>query len=167
MFIFYFENDLAMKIYVMSNLETKIQEQLSSAIKERDSVKMSALRSIKTAIMEVRTSVNGKKDLDDSDIIKIIQKSAKQREESAKIYKENSRDDLYNNEIAELDVLKSFLPKMMSAEETERVVRSVIETVGASSMKDMGKVMSEINANYTGQVDRGEVSKLVKTILSK
>ena len=156
-----------MKIYVMSNLETKIQEQLSSAIKERDSVKMSALRSIKTAIMEVRTSVNGKKDLDDSDIIKIIQKSAKQREESAKIYKENSRDDLYNNEIAELDVLKSFLPKMMSAEETERVVRSVIETVGASSMKDMGKVMSEINANYTGQVDRGEVSKLVKTILSK
>ena len=151
----------------MSTLETKIQEQLSLAIKERDSVKMSALRSVKTAIMEVRTSVNGKKDLDDSDIIKIIQKSAKQREESAKIYKENSRDDLYNNEIAELDVLKSFLPKMLSAEETERVVHSVIETVGASSMKDMGKVMSEINAKYAGQVDRGEVSKLVKAILSK
>ena len=150
----------------MKTLETKIQEELSLAIKERDSVKMSALRSVKTAIMEVRTSVNGKKDLDDSDIIKIIQKSAKQREESAKIYKENSRDDLYNNEIAELDVLKSFLPKMLSAEETERVVRSVIETVGASSMKDMGKVMSEINANYAGQVDRGEVSKLVKAILS-
>ena len=156
-----------MKIYVMSNLETKIQEQLSLAIKERDSAKMSALRSVKTAIMEVRTSVNGKKDLDDADIIKIIQKSAKQREESAKIYKENSRDDLYNNEIAELDVLKSFLPKMLNAEETERVVRSVIETVGASSMKDMGKVMSELNANYAGQVDRGEVSKLVKAILSK
>ena len=151
----------------MNTLETKIQERLSLAIKERDSVKMSALRSVKTAIMEVRTSVNGKKDLDDSDIIKIIQKSAKQREESAKIYKENSRDDLYNNEIAELDVLKSFLPKMLNAEETERVVRSVIETVGASSMKDMGKVMSELNANYAGQVDRGEVSKLVKTILSK
>lgn len=151
----------------MKTLETKIQEQLSLAIKERNSVKMSALRSVKTAIMEVRTSVNGKKDLDDSDIIKIIQKSAKQREESAKIYKENSRDDLYNNEIAELDVLKSFLPKMLNAEETERIVRSVIETVGASSMKDMGKVMSEINANYTGQVDRGEVSKLVKAILSK
>lgn len=150
----------------MKTLETKIQEELSLAIKERDSVKMSALRSVKTAIMEVRTSVNGKKDLDDSDIIKIIQKSAKQREESAKIYKENSRDDLYNNEIAELDVLKSFLPKMLSAEETERVVRSVIETVGALSMKDMGKVMSEINANYAGQVDRGEVSKLVKAILS-
>lgn len=151
----------------MNILETKIQEQLSLAIKERDSVKMSALRSVKTAIMEVRTSVNGKKDLDDSDIIKIIQKSAKQREESAKIYKENSRDDLYNNEIAELDVLKSFLPKMLNAEEIERVVRSVIETVGASSMKDMGKVMSELNANYAGQVDRGEVSKLVKAILSK
>lgn len=151
----------------MNTLETKIQEQLSLAIKERDSAKMSALRSVKTAIMEVRTSVNGKKDLDDSDIIKIIQKSAKQREESAKIYKENSRDDLYNNEIAELDVLKSFLPKMLNAEETERVVRSVIETVGASSMKDMGKVMSELNANYAGQVDRGEVSKLVKAILSK
>ena len=150
----------------MNILETKIQEQLSLAIKERDFVKMSALRSVKTAIMEVRTSVNGKKDLDDSDIIKIIQKSAKQREESAKIYKENSRDDLYNNEIAELDVLKSFLPKMLSAEETERVVHSVIETVGASSMKDMGKVMSEINAKYAGQVDRGEVSKLVKAILS-
>ena len=151
----------------MNALETKIQEQLSLAIKERDSAKMSALRSVKTAIMEVRTSVNGKKDLDDSDIIKIIQKSAKQREESAKIYKENSRYDLYDNEIAELDVLKSFLPKMLNAEETERAVRSVIETVGASSMKDMGKVMSELNANYAGQVDRGEVSKLVKAILSK
>ena len=151
----------------MNTLETKIQEELSLAIKERDSAKMSALRSVKTAIMEVRTSVNGKKDLDDTDIIKIIQKSAKQREESAKIYKENSRYDLYNNEIAELDVLKSFLPKMLNAEETERVVRSVIETVGASSMKDMGKVMSELNANYAGQVDRGEVSKLVKAILSK
>lgn len=151
----------------MNTLETKIQEELSLAIKERDSVKMSALRSVKTAIMEVRTSVNGKKDLDDTDIIKIIQKSAKQREESAKIYKENSRYDLYNNEIAELDVLKSFLPKMLNAEETERVARSVIETVGASSMKDMGKVMSELNANYAGQVDRGEVSKLVKAILSK
>lgn len=151
----------------MNTLETKIQEELSLAIKERDSAKMSALRSVKTAIMEVRTSVNGKKDLDDADIIKIIQKSAKQREESAKIYKENSRDDLYYNEIAELNVLKSFLPKMLSAEETERIVRSVIETVGASSMKDMGKVMSEINSNYAGQVDRGEVSKLVKAILSK
>ena len=151
----------------MGTLETKIQEELSLAIKERDSAKMSALRSVKTAIMEVRTSVNGKKDLDDTDIIKIIQKSAKQREESAKIYKENSRYDLYNNEIAELDVLKSFLPKMLNAEETERVVRSVIETVGASSVKDMGKVMSELNANYAGQVDRGEVSKLVKAILSK
>ena len=150
----------------MNTLETKIQEQLSLAIKERDSVKMSALRSVKTAIMEVRTAANGKKDLDDSDVIKIIQKSAKQREESAKIYKENSRDDLYNNEIAELGVLKSFLPKMLNEEETERVVRSVIETVGASSMKDMGKVMSEINTNYAGQVDRGEVSKLVKAILS-
>ena len=74
---------------------------------------------------------------------------------------------MYNNEIAELDVLKSFLPKMLNAEETERVVRSVIEAVGASSMKDMGKVMSELNANYAGQVDRGEVSKLVKAILSK
>ena len=151
----------------MNALETKIQEQLSLAIKERDSAKMSALRSVKTAIMEVRTSVNGKKDLDDADIIKIIQKSAKQREESAKIYKENSRYDLYNNEIAELDVLKSFLPKMLNAEETERVARSIIETVGASSMKDMGKVMSELNANYAGQVDRGEVSKLIKAMLSK
>ena len=151
----------------MSTLETKIQEQLSLAIKERDSAKMSALRSVKTAIMEVRTAVNGKKDLNEADIRKISQKSAKQREESAKIYKENSRYDLYNNEIAELDVLKSFLPKMLNAEETERVVRSVIETVGASSMKDMGKVMSELNANYAGQVDRGEVSKLVKAILSK
>ena len=151
----------------MSTLETKIQEELSLAIKERNSAKMSALRSVKTAIMEVRTSVNGKKDLDDADIIKIIQKSAKQREESAKIYKENYRYDLYDNEIAELDVLKSFLPKMLNAEETERVVRSVIETVGASSMKDMGKVMSEINANYAGQVDRGAVSTLVKAMLSK
>lgn len=149
----------------MNTLENKIQSDLVQAMKEKDTVRVSALRSIKTAIMEVKTAANGKKDLEDGDIVKIIQKLAKQREEAATIYEENKRPDLAEGEKKELEVLNTYLPKMLTESEVEEIVAKTIADLGAISMKDMGKVMGFINKTYAGQVDGGMVSKIVKTKL--
>ncbi len=149
----------------MNTLENKIQSDLVQAMKEKDTVRVSALRSIKTAIMETKTSANGKKDLEDGDIVKIIQKLAKQREEAATIYDENKRPDLAEGERKELEVLNTYLPKMLTESEVEEIVAKTIADLGATSMKDMGKVMGFINKTYAGQVDGSMVSRIVKSKL--
>ena len=149
----------------MNTLENKIQSDLVQAMKEKDTVRVSALRSIKTAIMEAKTSANGKKDLEDGDIVKIIQKLAKQREEAATIYEENKRPDLAEGERKELEVLNTYLPKMLTESEVEEIVAKTIADLGATSMKDMGKVMGFINKTYAGQVDGSMVSRIVKSKL--
>lgn len=149
----------------MNTLENKIQIDLVWAMKNKDASKVSALRSIKTAIMETKTASNGKKELEDNDIIKIIQKLAKQRNESADIYEQNGRLELAENERKELDVLNEYLPKMLTEQEIEDVVIKVIADLNASSMKDMGKVMGYINKTYAGQVDGSVVSRIVKSKL--
>lgn len=150
----------------MNTLETKIQEALTLAIKSKDTIRVSALRSIKAAITEAKTAANGKKELEDSDIVKIIQKLAKQREESAAIYKEHSRDDLANNELAELNVLNDFLPKKLTEDELIAVIERYIKELNATTIKDMGKVIGTINKEYMGKVDGSVVAKLVKSKLS-
>lgn len=150
----------------MNTLETKIQEALTLAIKSKDTIRVSALRSIKAAITEAKTAANGKKELEDSDIVKIIQKLAKQREESAAIYKEHSRDDLANNELAELNVLNDFLPKKLTEDELIAVIERYIKELNATTIKDMGKVIGLINKEYMGKVDGSVVAKLVKSKLS-
>ena len=150
----------------MNTLETKIQEALILAIKSKDTIRVSALRSIKAAITEAKTAANGKKELEDSDIVKIIQKLAKQREESAAIYKEHSRDDLANNELAELNVLNDFLPKKLTEDELIAVIERYIKELNATTIKDMGKVIGAINKEYMGKVDGSVVAKLVKSKLS-
>lgn len=149
----------------MNTLENKIQIDLVWAMKNKNASKVSALRSIKTAIMETKTAANGKKELEDNDIIKIIQKLAKQRNESADIYEQNGRLELAENERKELDVLNEYLPKMLTEQEIEDVVIKVIADLNASSMKDMGKVMGYINKTYAGQVDGSVVSRIVKSKL--
>jgi len=149
----------------MNTLENTIQKNLVQAMKEKDTSRVSALRSIKTSIMETKTATNGKKDLEDGDIIKIIQKLAKQREESISIYKQNNRQDLVDVESRELVVLNEFLPKMLSESEVEEIVAKTIADLSATSMKDMGKVMGFINKTYTGQVDGSMVSRIVKSKL--
>ena len=151
---------------MMNTLETKIQEALILAIKSKDTIRVSALRSIKAAITEAKTAANGKKELEDSDIVKIIQKLAKQREESAAIYKEHSRDDLANNELAELNVLNDFLPKKLTEDELIAVIERYIKELNATTIKDMGKVIGLINKEYMGKVDGSVVAKLVKSKLS-
>ena len=151
---------------MMNTLETKIQEALILAIKSKDTIRVSALRSIKAAITEAKTAANGKKELEDSDIVKIIQKLAKQREESAAIYKEHNRDDLANNELAELNVLNDFLPKKLTEDELIAVIEKFIKELNATTIKDMGKVIGAINKEYMGKVDGSVVAKLVKSKLS-
>ena len=149
----------------MNTLENKIQSDLVQAMKEKDTARVSALRSIKTAIMETKTAANGKKDLEDGDIVKIIQKLSKQREEAATIYEQNNRLDLAEGERKELTVLNTYLPKMLTESEVEEIVAKTIADLGATSMKDMGKVMGFINKTYSGQVDGSVVSRIVKSKL--
>lgn len=149
----------------MNTLENKIQSDLVQAMKEKDTARVSALRSIKTAIMETKTAANGKKDLEDGDIVKIIQKLSKQREEAATIYEQNNRLDLAEGERKELAVLNTYLPKMLTESEVEEIVAKTIADLGATSMKDMGKVMGFINKTYAGQVDGSMVSRIVKSKL--
>ena len=150
----------------MNTIENKIQTDLVKSMKDKNSSRVSALRSVKTAIMETKTAANGKKELEDADIVKIIQKLAKQRNESAEIYEQNERPELAENERRELDVLNEYLPKMLTEQEIENVVAKTIADLNVSSIKDMGRVMGYINKTYAGQVDGSVVSRIVKSRLS-
>ena len=149
----------------MNTLENTIQKDLVQGMKDHQEHTVSALRSAKTAIMEVKTAPGGKKDLEDGDIIKIIQKLVKQRKESMDIYSQAGRSELADNEQQEMFVLMNYLPKMLTESEVEEIVANTIANLGASSMKDMGKVMGFINKTYSGQVDGSMVSRIVKSKL--
>ena len=150
----------------MNTLENIIQKDLVQGMKDHQEHTVSALRSIKTAIMEVKTAPGGKKELEDGDIIKIIQKLVKQRKESMDIYSQAGRSELADNEQQEMFVLMNYLPKMLTESEVEEIVAKTIADLGATTMKDMGKVMGFINKTYSGQVDGSIVSRIVKSKLS-
>ena len=149
----------------MNTLENTIQNDLVQAMKNRQDHTVSSLRSVKTAIMEVKTAPGGKKELEDGDIIKIIQKLVKQRKESMDIYSQAGRSELADNEQQEMLVLMNYLPKMLTESEVEEIVANTIANLGATTMKDMGKVMGFINKTYSGQVDGSMVSRIVKSKL--
>lgn len=150
----------------MNTLEQKLQSDLTDAIKSRDTIRMNTIKGIKTAIMETKTAKNGKKDLEDSDIVKIIQKLAKTRKETGELYKSNNRQDLADIEFGELNVLETYLPKMLSEDEIRTIVDKTISELGVMDMKGMGRVMGTINKSYAGQVDGSMVSRIVKERLS-
>ena len=142
----------------MNTLENTIQNDLVQAMKNHQEHTVSALRSVKTA-------PGGKKELEDGDIIKIIQKLVKQRKESMDIYSQAGRSELADNEQQEMLVLMNYLPKMLTESEVEEIVANTIANLGATTMKDMGKVMGFINKTYSGQVDGSMVSRIVKSKL--
>ena len=150
----------------MSTLEHTIQKDLVQGMKDHQEHTVSALRSVKTAIMEVKTAPGGKKELEDGDIIKIIQKLVKQRKESMNIYSQAGRSELADNEQQEMLVLMDYRPKTLTESEVEEIVAKTIADLDATSMKDMGKVMGFINKTYSGQVDGSIVSRIVKSKLS-
>lgn len=147
-------------------MENRIQKDLVVAMKAKDTVRLASLRSIKTAITMAKTSPNAPETLTDSDIQKIIQKLVKQRKDSAEQYIAAGRQELADNELAEMEVMNEYLPKQLTEDEIEAEVKKVIEETGASSMKEMGKVMGIANKKLSGQADGKIISAIVKRLLS-
>lgn len=149
----------------MGNLETKIQQDLMLAMKEKNENKLSALRSVKTAIQNEKT--NGVfHELTDADVLKIIQKQVKQRTEAEEIYRQANRNELADKEMNERLILEDYLPKQLTNEQLVNVIKSIAEEVNATSIKDMGKVMGMLNKNYSGQFDGKTASTIVREFLN-
>ena len=135
-------------------------------MKARDKVRLEALRNIKKVFIEAKTAPGANDTLDDATATKILQKLVKQGEESADIYTKANRPELAEGEMAQVRVIKEFLPKPLSAEEVEAQVKAIIEQTGASSMKDMGKVMGLATKQMAGKADGKEISSIVRKLLN-
>ena len=147
-------------------LETQIQKDIMEAMKAKDQTRLAAVRSIKSAILLAKTSEGGSKELQDSDIIKLIQKLAKQRRESAEQFTAAGRPELAANELAEEAVLNTYLPKMLSEVEIEGKLKEIIAQVGASAPSDMGKVMGVATKVLAGLAEGKTISAIVRKLLS-
>jgi uncharacterized protein len=148
------------------SLTEKIASDLIIAMKARDKVVLEAIRAAKTAFTLARTEKSGDTVLTPEEELKIIQKLVKQRRESAAIYKEQNRPDLYEKEIIEADVLEKYLPAKMSDEELLNTIKDIITRVGAKSPADMGKVMGVATKELAGKADGKEISAKVKQLLA-
>ena len=139
-------------------LNTKLKE----AMREKNTVALESLRAIKSAILLLQTQSGAKETPDNSEITKLLQKLVKQRKESASIFREQGRDDLAGAEEAQIEVISQFLPEQLSSPAVEKVIDEVIATVGATTMKDMGRVMGMANKQLAGQADGKLISEIVK-----
>ena len=147
-------------------LEQQIQKDIMEAMKAKDTVRLNSVRSIKSAILLAKTAEGGSKELTDSDIIKLIQKLAKQRKEAAEQYVAAGRKELADNELAEAEVLASYLPKMLSEAEVEEKLKAIVAEVGASKPSDMGKVMGVATKQLAGLAEGRVISAIVKKLLA-
>ncbi len=147
-------------------LEQQIQEDIKVAMKAKDSVALAATRAIKGEILIFKTAENGSKEVTDGDIMKMIQKLVKQRKEAAEQFVAGGRQDLAENELAEAAVMERYLPKQLSEDEVEEKVKAIIAEVGATSIKDMGKVMGAANKALAGLSDGRTISTIVKRLLA-
>jgi uncharacterized protein len=148
------------------NLQDQISEDLKSALKAKDKVKLEAIRAAKTAFTLAISEKGAGSSLSDEEGVKIIQKLVKQRKESAAIYKKENRQDLYEKEIEEAEALEKYLPEQMSEQELEMILRGIISETGASGMKDMGKVMGLATKKLAGRADGRMIAERVKQLLS-
>ena len=142
-----------------------INQLIKEAMLAKDSVRLSSLRAIKSAFLVAQTE-KGAGVLDDAAKQKIIQKQVKQRKDAAAIYLEQNRQDLADDEMAQVAILKEFLPEQLSEDKIREVVTDVIAQVGAVSMADMGKVMGIVNQQLAGKADGKNIDKIVKSLLS-
>jgi len=150
-------------------LREKINEQFNTALKSKDKISVSTFRLILAAIKErdIANRSGGKKEeIKDPEIIKVLRKMRKQRQESAALYKKGGRPELFEVEEAEIRIIDTFLPKQLSEEETKKICKEIIETVGASSIKDIGKIMEQLKQKYYDSVDFSKVNTIVKDLLS-
>ena len=147
------------------SLTEKIASDLMNAMKAKDKVALEAIRAAKTAFVLARSEKGADAVLSAEDELKIIQKLVKQRRESAAIYKEQNRPDLYEKEVIEADVLEKYLPAKMSEEELSVIIKGIVERIGAKSPADMGKVMGVATKELAGKADGKEISAKVKQLL--
>jgi uncharacterized protein len=147
------------------SLTNKISGDLIAAMKAKDKIALEAIRAVKTAFTLTRSEKGADEVLSTEDELKIIQKLVKQRKESADIYKEQNRHDLYEREITEAEVLEKYLPAKMSDEELLAVIKEVIASIGAKSLADMGKVMGAATKELAGKADGKEISAKVRQLL--
>ena len=151
------------------SLREKIELDYKNALKSKDKNKISTYRLILSGIKDLdinNRSGPNKKDTDDEDIKKLLKKMIKQRSESIEVYKKNNRSDLLEIEENEVNVLSEYLPKQMSEEETISICKQIIEKTGASSIKEMGKVMGELKQNHSDTIDFSKAGALIKDLLS-
>tara|TARA_B100001029_G_scaffold97868_1_gene80472 strand:- start:2811 stop:3293 length:483 start_codon:yes stop_codon:yes gene_type:complete len=148
------------------SLQKKIEDKLSEALKKKDKNVFSTLRLVISAIKDTAIANRTKgKEMSDSDITHILKKMVKQRNDSCEAYKKAGRKDLLEVENKEIEVIKAFLPKQLSEEETKKICEDTIKKLGASSIKDMGKVMGELKSNFGDVLDFSKVSSVIKGIL--
>ena len=149
------------------SLQKKIEDKLNQALKNKDKNVFPTLRLIVSAIKDalIANRTKGKKDLSDGDIVSILKKMVKQRNDSCEAYKKAGRKDLLDSETKEIEVISLFLPKQLSEEETKKICEEAIKKTGAGSMKDMGKVMGELKSKHGDVLDFSKVSSIIKGIL--
>ncbi len=147
----------------MHDVKSRLQADLKAAMIAKENFTRDTIRFLMAAIKQIE--VDERIEMDDAGIYKLIQKSLKQREDAAKQYQAANRNDLYEKEMAEADILKTYLPKQMSEDELTEVIKTIIADEGASSMKDMGKVMKSVTAQVGSSADGKTISTLVKKLL--
>ena len=143
-------------------LQANIMAKLKEAMKTKDQVALTSLRAIKAEMLLAQTATGSKEELTEAEEIKLLQKLVKQRKDSAAIFLEQNRGDLAEPELAQAAVISQFLPEQLTEEEVEKIVLQVIEATGASGMKDMGRVMAEVNKEVAGQAEGKIISGIVK-----
>ena len=148
------------------SLLNSLNDELKAAMRAKDSLKLEALRAIKSAVLLVKTSTAGDVDLTEEEEIKLLQKLVKQRKDSAVIFKEQNRDDLATPEEAQAGVIAQFLPDQLSQQEIEQIVDEIVAKTGAQGMKDMGKVMGMASKEMAGKADGKTISTIVKQKLN-
>ena len=148
------------------SLEKNIMTKMKEAMKAKDSVALESLRAIKSAILLAKTETGSSDGLNEEQEVKMLQKLVKQRKDSATLYNEQGRSDLAEPEIAQAAVIEQFLPAQMSTEELTEEISQIIADLGASGMKDMGKVMGIASKNLGGSADGKSISSVVKALLN-
>ena len=148
----------------MSQLKVKLQNDLKDAMKTKDNFKRDVIRFLMSALKQIE--VDERKELSDADIIKIIQKSLKQRDDAAMAFKEAARDDLYDKEVAEAAILKSYLPQQLSDDALKSIIQKHIQATGATSLKEIGKIMAGVLAECEGVADGKRINNIAKELLA-
>nr|WP_298930253.1 GatB/YqeY domain-containing protein [uncultured Allomuricauda sp.] len=148
------------------SLQDQVMIEMKTAMKAKDTVALESLRAIKSAILLANTDKGSGGELSEEDEIKLVQKLVKQRKDSAAIFTEQGREDLAAPELAQVAIIEKFLPEQLTEEEIEKVVVMTIDSISASGMQDMGKVMGIVSKELAGQADGKTISSIVKAKLS-